>query len=77
LRKRPQDPEGFPKALAVSAVTGAGLEEAWAEMQALARQPQHGAVGERAQEERCGADPFRDHSRTRQPLRGPRAMAVE
>jgi LAO/AO transport system kinase len=36
LRRRPQDPEGFPKALRVSAVTGAGLPEAWAEMQALA-----------------------------------------
>ncbi len=35
LRKRPQDPEAFPKALAVSAVTGAGLEEAWEEMQTL------------------------------------------
>lgn len=37
LRKRPQDPEGFPKALPVSAVTGEGLPQAWDEMQALAR----------------------------------------
>ncbi|WP_071672943.1 methylmalonyl Co-A mutase-associated GTPase MeaB [Nioella nitratireducens] len=36
LRKRPQDPEGFPKALPVSAVVGSGLEPAWDEMQALA-----------------------------------------
>jgi LAO/AO transport system kinase len=36
LRKRPQDPEGFPKAMCVSAVEGAGLPTAWAEMQALA-----------------------------------------
>jgi LAO/AO transport system kinase len=36
LRKRAQDPEGFPKALSVSAATGAGLDRAWAEMQALA-----------------------------------------
>lgn len=36
LRRRPQDPEGFPKALAVSALSGAGLAQAWAEMQALA-----------------------------------------
>ncbi len=36
LRKRPQDPEGFPKALMVSAVAREGLAEAWAEMQALA-----------------------------------------
>ena len=35
LRKRPQDPEGFPKALTVSAVTEDGLEKAWGEMQAL------------------------------------------
>jgi len=35
LRKRPQDPEGFPKALPVSAVTGAGLDQAWAEVTAL------------------------------------------
>jgi LAO/AO transport system kinase len=37
LRKRSQDPEGFPKALAVSAVEGAGIEAAWAEMQNLAQ----------------------------------------
>ena len=36
LRKRPQDPEGFPKAMPVSAVEGGGLEAAWTEMQALA-----------------------------------------
>ncbi|WP_265499344.1 methylmalonyl Co-A mutase-associated GTPase MeaB [Paracoccus beibuensis] len=32
LRKRPQDPEGFPQALPVSAATGAGLDEAWDRM---------------------------------------------
>ena len=36
LRKRPQDPEGFPKAMTVSAYEGDGLEAAWGEMQALA-----------------------------------------
>ncbi|MDO5370835.1 methylmalonyl Co-A mutase-associated GTPase MeaB [Paracoccus sp. (in: a-proteobacteria)] len=36
LRKRPQDPEGFPKALPVSALEGDGLARAWDEMQALA-----------------------------------------
>lgn len=36
LRKRPQDPPGFPKAMTVSALENAGLETAWAEMQALA-----------------------------------------
>lgn len=37
LRKRPQDPEGFPKARPVSAVTGDGIAAAWDEMQGLAR----------------------------------------
>ncbi|ETX14073.1 arginine transporter [Roseivivax halodurans JCM 10272] len=36
LRKRPQDPEGFPKAMTVSAVEEAGLEGVWGEMTALA-----------------------------------------
>ncbi|NRB34924.1 MAG: methylmalonyl Co-A mutase-associated GTPase MeaB [Rhodobacteraceae bacterium] len=36
LRKRPQDPQGFPKAMTVSALEEAGLEQAWAEMTALA-----------------------------------------
>jgi len=35
LRKRPQDPEGFPKALTVSALEDDGLDKAWEEMQAL------------------------------------------
>ncbi|MDA7966665.1 methylmalonyl Co-A mutase-associated GTPase MeaB [Ruegeria sp.] len=35
LRKRPQDPEGFPKAMTVSAVEEHGLEQAWDEMQGL------------------------------------------
>lgn len=35
LRKRPQDPEGFPKAMTVSALEENGLKDAWAEMQAL------------------------------------------
>ncbi|MFO6464578.1 methylmalonyl Co-A mutase-associated GTPase MeaB [Jannaschia sp. KMU-145] len=36
LRRRPTDPDGFPKALPVSAVEGAGLGGAWDEMTALA-----------------------------------------
>ena len=35
LRKRPQDPPGFPKAMMVSAVEESGLADAWAEMQTL------------------------------------------
>ncbi|WP_170384836.1 methylmalonyl Co-A mutase-associated GTPase MeaB [Ruegeria atlantica] len=37
LRKRPQDPEGFPKAMTVSAVEEHGLENAWTEMQSLSQ----------------------------------------
>ncbi|MEH7827375.1 methylmalonyl Co-A mutase-associated GTPase MeaB [Gemmobacter denitrificans] len=37
LRRRPQDPDGFPKALTVSALEENGLAQAWAEMEALAR----------------------------------------
>ncbi|APX90418.1 ATPase/protein kinase [Brevirhabdus pacifica] len=36
LRRREQDPEGFPKAMLVSAVEGTGLAEAWDEMRRLA-----------------------------------------
>ena len=36
LRRRPQDPDGFPKAMTVSAQEGAGLAEVWAEVTALA-----------------------------------------
>jgi LAO/AO transport system kinase len=35
LRKRPQDPEGYPKAMMVSAIEAQGLADAWGEMQAL------------------------------------------
>ena len=36
LRKRPQDPEGYPKALTISAIEANGLTLAWEEMQHLA-----------------------------------------
>lgn len=35
LRKRPQDPEGYPKAMTVSAETGDGIEAAWEAMRTL------------------------------------------
>ena len=35
LRKRPQDPAGFPKALTISALEADGLNVAWDEMQTL------------------------------------------
>ncbi len=37
LRKRAEDPPGYPKAMLVSAVEGTGLAEAWDAMQGLAR----------------------------------------
>jgi LAO/AO transport system kinase len=36
MRRRPEDPEGFPKALCVSARTGDGLAEAWSEVERIA-----------------------------------------
>lgn len=36
LRKREGDPEGFPKVLTVSAEEGAGLDDAWADIERLA-----------------------------------------
>jgi LAO/AO transport system kinase len=36
LRPRAGDPEGWPRAMCVSALTGAGLAEAWAAVEALA-----------------------------------------
>ncbi|MGO4913890.1 methylmalonyl Co-A mutase-associated GTPase MeaB [Pseudogemmobacter sp. W21_MBD1_M6] len=35
LRRRPQDPEGFPKAATVSAIDETGIAGAWAEMRTL------------------------------------------
>jgi LAO/AO transport system kinase len=35
MRKRPQDPETFPKAMMVSALQEQGLQDAWAQMQEL------------------------------------------
>lgn len=37
LRKRPQDPDGFPKALTISALETDGLAQTWGEMTTLAR----------------------------------------
>lgn len=35
LRRRPQDPQGFPKAMLVSALSESGLAQAWAEVTTL------------------------------------------
>ncbi|MBP9049481.1 MAG: methylmalonyl Co-A mutase-associated GTPase MeaB, partial [Tabrizicola sp.] len=37
LRRRPQDPAGFPRALPVSALEAEGLAQAWTDMQGLIR----------------------------------------
>ena len=55
LRRRPHDPEGFPKALLVSAAEGSGLPEAWAEMQALARWRQAGGWWQASRREQARA----------------------
>ncbi|GEK68761.1 methylmalonyl Co-A mutase-associated GTPase MeaB [Paracoccus denitrificans] len=54
LRKRPYDPEGFPKALPVSAYTGEGLDKAWSNMTWLADwRREHGHFdGRRAEQAR-------------------------
>ncbi|WP_134678392.1 methylmalonyl Co-A mutase-associated GTPase MeaB [Paracoccus ravus] len=37
LRHRPEDPEGYPQAMPVSALSGEGLDEVWAHLTHLAR----------------------------------------
>lgn len=52
LRKRAQDPEGFPKAMPVSALSDIGLTEAWVDMQFLADwRKEHGHFGTRRAEQ--------------------------
>lgn len=52
LRKRPQDPDGFPKALPVSSMTGDGIAAAWDDMQTLARwRKEHGIWSTRRAEQ--------------------------
>jgi len=53
LRKRPQDPDDFPKALAVSAVEETGMDTVWAEMQALAGWRRDSGVWERMRAEQA------------------------
>lgn len=59
MRPRPGDPDGLPKAACVSAVTGTGLAEAWADVERLAaarRASGAFAARRRAQAERWFAD---------------------
>lgn len=52
LRKRPQDPEGFPKAVPMSALKEEGLKEAWQDIQALNNwRASNGIVAERRREQ--------------------------
>lgn len=54
LRRRPQDPEGFPRAMLVSAHAAQGLGEAWEAMRSLGewrRAQSHWAARRRAQAE--------------------------
>ena len=54
LCKRPQDPEGFPKAMCVSATENVGLTDVWAEITQLIgwRQAQGIAAGQRREQAR-------------------------
>ena len=76
LRKRAQDPEGFPKAMAVSALEENGLAAAWAEMQALAawRRAEGHWARARAEQARHWFEEEVRHSLlarlTREPLKG-------
>ncbi len=52
LRRRPQDPADFPKALTVSALDQTGLDAAWTEMSALAAwRRDHGVLAARRAEQ--------------------------
>ncbi len=76
LRRRPQDPDSFPKALCVSATTGLGLDKAWEEMQTLAEwRRSHGHWASRRAEQ--AAEAFAEEVRqgllqvlTREPAKG-------
>ncbi len=76
LRRRPQDPEGYPLAMTVSAFTQAGLDEAWAKMQALAvwrRENGHWDAARAAQAKHWFLEEIRQNllaSLTAEPMRG-------
>ena len=58
LRPRPGDPPGWPKAMTVSALTGAGMDEAWQAVEALAAARRASGAWEarrRTQAEACSA----------------------
>jgi LAO/AO transport system kinase len=76
LRRRAQDPEGYPLAMTVSAYTQSGLPEAWAKMQALAewrRENGHWNAARAAQAKHWFLEEIRQNllsSLTAEPVRG-------
>ena len=54
LRKRPQDPQGFPKALTISALETEGLGKAWEEMQTLSDWRRENGVWDRTRAGQAG-----------------------
>ncbi len=53
LRKRAQDPDGFPKAMTVSALEQQGITAAWDDMQALARWRQDHGIWDKTRKEQA------------------------
>lgn len=53
LRKRPQDPDGFPKAMTVSALSGDGIARAWEDMQWLAKWRRDAGIWEQARRDQA------------------------
>lgn len=54
LRKRPQDPDGFPKALTISALEADGLQTAWGEMETLTDWRRASGVWDTTREDQAG-----------------------
>jgi LAO/AO transport system kinase len=51
MRKRPQDPDGFPKVMTISSIENHGLDKAWAEITALAKWRKKSGVQENRRKE--------------------------
>jgi LAO/AO transport system kinase len=80
LRAREQDPPGFPKAIAVSALEEAGLETVWEEVRALVdwrREQGHFAARRAAQARHWFAEEVRQALLARLETRAARARMAE
>lgn len=53
MRKRPQDPESFPKAMTISSIENRGLDKAWTEIKALANWRKKSGVQESRRKEQA------------------------